>query len=95
MYILTCNVSKAIVTGLINPPNVSWTTEEGPINTTSGSGITISTTIGDPYSLSVLTFDPLKTSHGDVYICGGALDSPALTVQQTTSMEERVSVQSK
>ena len=93
MYILTCNVSKT-VTGLINPPNISWTMDEGPLNTSSGSGITISSTIGDSYSLSVLSFDPLKTSHGEVYTCEGALDLPALNVQQTTSMEETVSVQS-
>ena len=92
MYSLTCNVSA--ISGFMNAPSVAWTVEGGSINTTSGSGISLSNSTGALFSLSSLTFDPLRTSHGEVYTCGGSIASPALETPRTTDMQERVTVQS-
>ena len=89
MYSLTCNVS--VISGFANPPSVAWTLEEGTFN---GSGITVSNSTGTLFSLSTLTFDPLRTSHGKVYTCGGSIASPALETPQTTTTQERVTVKS-
>ncbi len=59
------------------------------MNTTNG-GITVLTTMESSYSISVLIFNPLRTSHGDIYICEGAIDSPAFNSSQTTLMQETV-----
>lgn len=91
MYTLTCNVSA--ISGLMNSPSAVWT--DGTMNISDGSGVTVSTTTASSYSISVLTFDPLKTSHGGVYTCVGAVGSPALYSPQTDSMEETVTVQSE
>ena len=90
MYTLTCNVSA--IRGLMNSPSAIW--NDGVMSITNGSGITVITTVGSSSTVSVLTFDPLKTSHGDVYTCGGAVDSPALNSPQRASMQETVNVQS-
>ena len=92
MYSLTCTVSK-IVDGLMNLPTVSWTDDEGQ-TVANGSDITVSTTIDDSASMSVLTFGPLRTSRGGYYGCGGSLESPALTMPVTSSVQEQLNVQS-
>ena len=93
MYSLTCNVSA--ICGFMNAPSVAWTIEGGAINTTNGSGITLSDLTGALSALSSLTFDPLRTSHSEVYTCGGSIASPALETPRTTDMQERITVQSK
>ena len=90
MYTLTCNVS--VISGLMNSPSVVWT--DGAMSITNESNITVLTTVGNSYTISVLTFNPLRTSHGDDYACHGAIDSPALNSPQTIAMQETVTVQS-
>ena len=93
MYSLTCNVSA--INGFVNAPSVAWTVEGRAINTNNGSGITLSSLTGALFSLSTLTFDPLRTSHGEEYTCDGSIASSALETPRTTTIQERVTVQSK
>ena len=90
IYTLTCNVS--VIRGLMNSPSAIWT--DGTTCITNESNITVLTTVGNSYSISVLTFNPLRTSHGDDYTCRGAIDSPALNSPQAISIRETVTVQS-
>ena len=60
----------------------------------SGNGVTISILSTGTASLSTLIFDPLRTSHGDIYKCYGTLISPALNAPNTSSPFETVVVQS-
>ena len=90
MYTLTCNVSA--ISGLMNSPSAVWT--DGAMSITNESNVTVLTTVGNSYSISVLTFNPLRTSHGDDYTCRGAIDSPALNLPQAISVQETVTVQS-
>ena len=89
-YTLTCNVS--VIRGLTNSPSVIWT--DGTMSITNESNVTVLTTVGNSYSISLLTFNPLRTSHGDDYTCRGAIDSPALNLPQAISMRETVIIQS-
>ena len=72
-YTLNCTVSK--IENLINSPVVFWSIEGTPV--TNGSGISIATVYESLSTTSVLTFDPLRTSHANVYVCEGSLTSPA------------------
>ena len=90
-YTLICTVSKTIG-GLLNFLNVSWTTGEQTV--TNDNSMTVSTTVGNTSSVSILTFNPLRTSHGRNYDCRGSLESPALTRPLATSGQERVNIQS-
>ena len=93
IYSLTCNVSKT-VDGLINSPTAIWTTGGVPVS--NGNGITVSTTLAtSKTTTSVLTFDPLKTSHNGLYSCGGTLTSPALNEPLVSSVMVKLSVQSE
>jgi hypothetical protein len=88
-YNLTCNVSKT-VDGFLNSPIATWTTIEGtPI---PDEVITESNMV---YSISILTFDPLRTSHEGNYRCGGTLISPALEIDVTDFTSTQLSVQSE
>ena len=91
MYTLTCNVS--VISGLMNSPSAVWT--DGTISITNESNITVLTTVGNSYSISVLIFNPLRTSHGYDYTCCGAIDSPALNSPQTIFMQGTVTVRSR
>ena len=92
-YNLTCTVTKT-VGGLVNSIIATWTTPGG--NTVSnGNGITVSMATTSRDTASVLTFDPLRTSHGSNYYCDGRLISPALETPLTTFTVEELQVQSK
>ena len=84
-YSLTCTVSVTI-NGLMNMPSTSWT----------GSGPNIEITTPSA-STSVLTFNPLKTSHAieEGYTCTSNLLSPALDAPLMMSVEEQLVVKSK
>ena len=53
----------------------------------NGSGISIATVYRSLSTTSVLTFDPLRTSHGNVYVCNGSLTSPARSQSFTVSSQ--------
>ena len=76
VYELTCTVSKT-VDGLINSPTATWTTAGG-VAVSNGIGITVFTMAASEIAISILTFDPLRTSHEGIYRCDGTLTSPAL-----------------
>ena len=59
------------------------------------SGIQINTTSTAIMSTSILTFNPLQTSHGSVYYCNGMLISPASSSVLNSTQEYHVTVQSK
>ena len=90
-YTLICTVSKTI-SGLMNFLNVSWIA--GVQTVTNDNRVTVSTNVGSTSSVSILTFNPLRTSHGRNYDCRGSLESPALTRPLATSEQERVNIQS-
>ena len=87
-YSLICTVTKT-VGGLINSPTATWTT--GGVAVTNGNGITVST---DAAKMVTLTFDLLRTSHGNMYSCDGTLTSPALERELRRSSVETLQVQS-
>ena len=92
VYNLTCTVSKT-VGGLTNSPTATWTS--GGVALSNGNDITVSRTTDDISATSMLTFNPLRTSHEARYICEGILTSPALdTLLMPTAMED-LRVQSK
>ena len=80
------------VGGLLNRLTVSWTA--GMQRAANENSETASTTVGNSTSVFLLTFNPLKTSHGGIYVCRGSLESPALSRPLATSEQERVSIQS-
>ena len=84
-YSLICTVSVT-VSGLMNTPSTSW----------SGSGPNTEITTPSA-STSVLTFDPLKTSHAieEGYTCTSSLLSPALDAPLEMSVEEQLVVKSE
>ena len=94
VYNLTCTVSKA-VDGLTNSPTASWINITGMMPVSSGSNITVSTSSDGTSAVSTLTFDPLRTSHNDAYMCVGSLNSPALQMALMPSVREDLSVQSR
>lgn len=90
MHSINCTVQK-INDGLLNSPIAKWTVRGEPVTITDD--ITIST----PFlNTSILTFNPLKTSHGNNYTCLGILSSPALSEHQLSLENHQVvKVQSK
>ena len=80
IYSLTCTVSK--ISGFVNSPTATWTI--GGVAVSNGNNIIVSSTSSDKSSTSTLTFDPLKTSHGNIYSCDGRLNSPAPLITSTT-----------
>ena len=92
VYSLTCNVSKT-VGGLTDSPTAMWTTRGVAI--TSGNGITVSDITGDTTVTSILTFNPLRTSHEGSFVCSGTLTSPALDTALMPSAMENLEIQSK
>ena len=68
---LNCSVLKTI-NGLVHSPSATWTVNGEHIQ--EGDDIIIST---HDTSISILTFNTLKTSHAGNYSCHGNLTSPA------------------
>lgn len=92
IYNLTCTISKT-VDGLINSPTATWTS--GGVAVTNENGITVSTVITDITAISILTFNPLRTSHVGGYTCDGTLTSLALETELTSSSVETLFVKSE
>ena len=84
---LNCMVSKT-ADGLIYSPTAMW------IIPSEQNDSSISTSKIEA-SISVLTFDPLKTSHGGNYTCRGTLASLASIEPLKVYSSEQVTVQSK
>ena len=91
MYSLNCTVSKRI-DGLLNSPTATWTI--GGVAVSNSSSLTISSTVDDVLAASILTFDPLRTSHDGIYTCVGSLTSPALETPLMPTATENNNVQS-
>ena len=93
VYNLTCTVSKT-VDGLVNSPTVNWTI--GDVIVSSGNYVAVTPTTDDVSATTTLTFDPVRTSHGNRFVCEGSLTSPALVTPLTLSaLEADLHVQSK
>ena len=93
-YNLTCTVFKT-VDGLINSPTATWTNTSTGMAILNENGVTVSTTIDEMRSTSILTFDPLRTSHQGSFDCGGTLTSPAVEMALMPSTMEILNVQSR
>ncbi|KAL5486438.1 hypothetical protein EMCRGX_G018913 [Ephydatia muelleri] len=78
VYSLICNGTLAGNTSLI--PVVTWRNSTGVV--TNGSGITVSN--------GVLTFNPLRTSHGGQYTCQSLVNSLNIS---TTAINRSITVQ--
>ena len=68
---LNCSVLKTI-NGLVHSPNATWTVNGEHVQERDDINISVHET-----SISILTFNPLKTSHAGNYSCHGSLTSPA------------------
>ena len=84
-FTLICSIEKKI-DGLVNSPMVNWIFTQGY----GSHSVRNSSTNG-----SVLTFDPLRTSHAGQYTCVGELFSLAYPMNISTQTNTNVSVQSK
>ena len=73
--------------GLHHTPTASWITEGESLD-----GVVVD---GEKPSKSVLTFNPLRTSHAGSYICQGNLTSLAFPRQHSISTDYQVIVQSE
>ena len=84
-FTLICSIEKKI-DGLLNSPMASWifTQEYGSHSVRNAST-----------NRSVLTFDPLRTSHAGQYTCVGELFSLAYPMNISTQTNTNVNVQSK
>ena len=84
IYTFICSIEKKI-DGLLNSPMASWifTREDG------------SSSVRKSSNRSVLTFNPLRTSHAGHYTCVGELFSLAYPMNISTQTNTNVSVQSK
>lgn len=91
MYRLNCTVSK-IIDGLINSPTATWTI--GGMAVSNSNSLTVSATVDDVLASSILTFDPLRTSHEGIYTCVGSLTSSALETPLMPTATENNNVQS-
>ena len=84
-FTLICSIEKKI-DGLVHSPMASWifTQEDSRLSVRNAST-----------TRSVLTFDPLRTSHAGQYTCVGELFSLAYPMNISTQTNTNVSVQSK
>ncbi len=93
-FTLTCEVSE-VISGLGDTPTAIWLNSDGEQVMSDDDGIIIATTPGDGMTITMLTFDPLKTSHDKRYTCRGSISSPAEDDPIVTTAAGDVEVQSK
>ena len=91
-YALTCTVMEEIE-GLTNMPSLQWLDPSDQV-VVDGEGITVGQLQqNETTAILVLTFDPVRTSHGGEYTCQSTLESPPGPLMNTS--ERTVTVQSK
>ena len=93
------------ITGLTNMPTAMWlVTEESMVDFSASDGINVITSRNDTVAVATLTFDPLRTSHGEggeVYRCVGSVMTAAVIPDAMTpglievDREETLTVESK
>ena len=94
VYNLTCTVLKT-VGGLVNSPTAMWTIGGVAVSSRNDIIVSGSNSTDDRSAVSTLTFEPLRTSHQERYICNGTLTSAALDMPLTPFTVEELRVQSK
>ena len=82
---LTCSVS--VEENLVTLPTIEW--RGGSIGSDS---VNVDET---PSSASTLTFNPLHTSHGNVYTCEVQIKIESIGITKTTAEMRRIVIQSK
>ena len=88
--ILTCTVKVKNL--LIVRPTVQWI--GGSVG--SGNGVMVGdTTHSGVMSMRTLTFSPLRTSHGSLYICQADINIPSIDLRKTKYERRHVGVESK
>ena len=93
------------ITGLTNMPTAMWlVVEESMVDLSTNDDITITTLRNDTVAVATVTFDPLRSSHGEggeLYRCVGSLMTAAVTLHAVTpglievDIAETLTVQSK
>ena len=79
--------------GLTNMPSLQWQNPSGQ-EVVNGEGIAVQQTHqNETTAILVLTFDPVRTSHGGRYSCQGTLESPPGLLMNTS--EQAFTVSSK
>ncbi len=90
-FTLTCNVT--LPQQLRETPAVVWIGPDGmEIGNGTVEGVTVS--LSSPLT-KVLTFSPLRTSHGGVYTCRASVTIPLAGVSIGSSSQTTVTVQSQ
>ena len=90
---LTISCAATVTDGLVSPPDITWRNSADTVIVTDGALPNVSLTqMGNTVSL---TFDPLRTSHGDQYTCRATISIPAASVNIENSEPFEVNVQSK
>ena len=75
---------------LVTPPTISWMNVEESDDITITSDLTVSP------STAIVVFDPLRTSHGRVYVCVADYNIPAANLPSlNTTKSTTVTVQSE
>ena len=94
-FILNCIISETF-SGLTDTPTAMWLDiAGGGVPVTSGNGITIATSSTGGVVVTVLTFNPLRTSHDGTYRCSGSITSPADDDLMDVTTDINLIVQSK
>ena len=85
---LLCSATPPVP--LVTPPIVSW------MNVDESDDITITTDLSVSPSTATVVFNPLRTSHGRVYVCVADYNIPAANLPNLNTTESTtVTVQSE
>ena len=79
-------VVEVTTRGFTNMPTAVWR-DQGGDAVVPGGGIVIQTTPGNTMTVATLTFDPVRATHGEIYMCIGELMTPA---QPDTPLQDNV-----
>ena len=89
---LTLSCAVTVIEGLVNQPTITWVNSADTVIT---DGVLQSVSLSQMGNTVSLTFDPLRTSHGDQYTCRAVLKITAANVNIETTRSFELNVQSK
>ena len=89
---LTLSCAVAVIDGLVNQPDITWLNSA---DTVISDGVLPNVSLSQMNNTVTLTFDPLRTSHGDQYTCQAVLKITAANVNIETTESFDLNVQSE
>ena len=89
---LTLSCAVTVIDGLVNQPTITWLNSADTVITDGAQSSVSLSQMGNTVSL---TFDPLRTSHGDQYTCRALLKITEANVNIATNQSFELNVQSE